>query len=620
MIEKGGDLNNPIFDKILSIGYEFETASIAKLSLVKDNVLLNTDMAGKFLSKLNQKGGNEEEDDEEDEDQDDEDEEEESNDSEDVYALRRQELINFDGYTSESIYSNKKIIYPNLSFQVLNDITQSTFNSYLKNLCEAPVEASVAMQKAQRREYDEDYDSDEDNEELNLEAKNELYTFDTKDKQYKINFEMFDPKDCGTFADVEWLFTYYKPKRSPNVILDTFINAIKNLSYHLSNLETIPGNLTIHFSENDKEIIDKPKIRNLFHYPNTNLYYLQTHRLDESQTIDDICIVPQMTFSCNIENVIDITKEMARDTVRSFKHNSEVADYVLSILERLEVCVNHLFESYNLNYGKQSGFSLEDADPNFEKKIKNYIFLILFKLDRYINNFLQDKTRLNSKKFIYFKDKLYFNSRHKNNTLYEHLKMVIANKFNTASSDDIIKIIHNLIIQEPILEEHLLEQKTNIRKRAFNINNTLDVNNRNYGDPHYSLVSYFQFFENPKNENVRDWLDEADVDVYSTTMDIKNDIVLIELRMFKFCLTTYIGSIADKALLNEMTHGACNRLRRLAQPNINSFTLSAFKQLIKLYERKTKPRTKTRSKLLDSNGKKISMRSRTRKLKSQIIT
>ena len=49
--------------------------------------------------------------------------------------------------------------------------------------------------------------------------KNELYTFDSYcDGKYKINFENWGKQDCGTFADVEWIVTYYKPKISNNII------------------------------------------------------------------------------------------------------------------------------------------------------------------------------------------------------------------------------------------------------------------------------------------------------------------------------------------------------------------------------------------------------------------
>jgi hypothetical protein len=67
-------------------------------------------------------------------------------------------------------------------------------------------------------------------------------------------------------------------------------------------------------------------------------------------------------------------------------------------------------------------------------------------------------------------------------------------------------------------------------------------------------------------------------------MKIKDDIILIELRSFKRSLNTYIGSIADSDLNNKLTNGACNRLRRLYKPNIESFTVEALQQFVKLYD------------------------------------
>ena len=204
-------------------------------------------------------------------------------------------MIDFDLYTTETVTAATKTKYPNAKFQVLNDITKSKFNKHLTDLCKDTVEAAVAVQKAEIAEYDEEYDPEED-ENIARQIKNELYTFDTEDNTYKIWFETWAEKDCGTFADVEWLFTYYQPKRADTVILDTFVNAVQNLYSHFNSLESTTGNLTIHFSEGDQEIVDKPTARKLYNYPGTNMYYLQTHRLDKDLTIHDVCIIHQMTF------------------------------------------------------------------------------------------------------------------------------------------------------------------------------------------------------------------------------------------------------------------------------------------------------------------------------------
>jgi len=47
----GGNLeSNPIFQKILSIGFEFETSDLVKLSLNEDNVLVNTDTVPRTIA------------------------------------------------------------------------------------------------------------------------------------------------------------------------------------------------------------------------------------------------------------------------------------------------------------------------------------------------------------------------------------------------------------------------------------------------------------------------------------------------------------------------------------------------------------------------------------------
>ena len=54
-------------------------------------------------------------------------------------------------------------------------------------------------------------------------------------------------------------------------------------------------------------------IRNLYSVPNSSVRYLDMYRKYENghpNTIDDIIIVPQMTFSCKIEHLFQILKKI----------------------------------------------------------------------------------------------------------------------------------------------------------------------------------------------------------------------------------------------------------------------------------------------------------------------
>lgn len=569
--KRGGDIQHNIYQKILSIGYELESSNFAKLTLLDDGTLLNTDTVAKNLPVINADYG-----------------------EDDSMERRKQEPVKFDAYTSYTIDKPSKTKDPNVLFQVLNDIAETSFNKYLLTLCKDHVEANIAIERETLIEQEADEEEIDENEIL-IGIKNDLYKFQPSDgsQPRMINFETWNPKDCGTFSDIEWLFTYYKPQKSGNIILDTFVNVAKNLTYHLRQLTPIPGNLIIQFSENDKEIIGKPKTRILYHYPNTNLYYLQTHRSDKQLGIEDICIVPQMTFSCDIQYASQILQEMVHDTVGKLKLNKEVADKYYAVLKQMDRCVNLLFESYNRDAEKV----IFDSKQTDVKRMKSYVFMILFKLSRYYNKYLPDLKARNK----YFKDGLFFNSRHDNGELYKSLKKLVSEHFGGASSEESAAIIQDLIIQPKILEKYLVDDIKYVRKNALKAENRLEKSHPKYGDPHYSLMSYFQFLEDPilpedsamdsaasdssaelmgSSLKSNDWFVYADIDVFSTRMKINNHIVLIELRYFAHMVRSYMSSIADNELKSEMSSGICN----INNPDVNFVSVRGLNQMIDLYE------------------------------------
>lgn len=602
--KRGGDIQHDIYKKILSIGYELESSNFAKLTLLDDGILFNTDTVAKNLPKINA-----------------------DYDEDDPMERRKQEPVAFPAYTSYSIDKPRKSVDPNVLFQVLNDIAETSFNKYLLSLCKDHVEANIAIERETLIEQEADEEEIDENEIL-IGIKNDLYQFQPLDgsQPYKINFETWNPKDCGTFSDIEWLFTYYKPQKSGDIILDTFINVAKNLTHHLRQLTPIPGNLIMQFSETDREIIGKPKNRILYHYPNSNLYYLQTHRSDKQLGIEDICMVPQMTFSCDIQYASEILKEMVHDTVGKLKLNKEVADKYYAVLKQLDRCVHLLFESYNSeskaiassskyidasdsrssslrSINSESGKVIFDPKQTNVKRMKSYVFMILFKLSRYYNKYLPDLKARNK----YFKDGLFFNSRHDNGELYKSLKELVSEHFGGASSAECAAIIQDLIIQPKILEKYLVDDIKYVRKNALKSENRLEKSHPKYGDPHYSLISYFEFLEDPiiPEDSAategdlylksHDWFVYADIDVFSTRMKITNHIVLIELRYFANMVRSYMSSIADNELKSEMSGGICN----INNPDVNFVSLRGLNKVIDLYDAgvgiRKSPKSKRRS-------------------------
>jgi len=552
-----GDIDtHRIFRKILSIGYELETSTLAKLSLIgnsndDEQILLNTSSNAKDYDVI-KRIQNDEATDEETE----------------KYENRLDELFEIDLYTSQSINKKKRVVTDNSTFIVANDVSVTPFTKHLNKIC--------------------NLNEEEDGEDLI--EKNELYTFETESgEKYKINFENWEKKDCGTFADVEWIATYYSPKISKNIILDTFLNVAKNLILHLSNLEKTKGKLIMNFSESDTEVIKPPENRILYNLPGTNMHYLQTYLLDEEIDIDEICFVPQMTFSCHIKDIVDIFKEISKDSMNVFENYNRLSQERIKLIERIEKCVNKLFESYNKSVPKEIRIR-ETKNINIVKSMKNCIFMILYKLERYFNNYLQDeKVKNKAKNAKYLKDTLFFNSRHTNYELYQYLKKYVSEYFaNSLDDNQIIIIVHTLIVQQNILEDFLIEDKQFVRKNAFLITNKLEKTNSQYGNPYYSLISYFNFFEDPKYDNeteiFNDWLQYKNIDIFSSTTDIKNDVVLCEVRSFARMIVSYIYNVADTELKNDMTNGICNRITNVFKPDINAISIKSLKKFISLYE------------------------------------
>jgi len=196
--KQGGDVNpNSIFKKILSIGYELETPSLAKLSMI-DNlddgepILFNTDSLTKdyeIIKRIKRIQNNDY-----------------TEEEYEYYANRLEEFVDANVYTSAGLKKNKLIQDTTSTFLISNDLSETAFVKNLKTICNLS-----------------DNTDDED-----LIDKNDLYTFEAENgEKYKVNFETWQHKHCGMFSDVEWIFTYYNPVLSKNIILDTFINVAK---------------------------------------------------------------------------------------------------------------------------------------------------------------------------------------------------------------------------------------------------------------------------------------------------------------------------------------------------------------------------------------------------------
>jgi hypothetical protein len=388
---------------------------------------------------------------------------------------------------------------------------------------------------------------------------------------------------------------------------------IKNLLRHLSDLQPITGNFIMKYKDNqgkDSElIIAKPQQRVLYHKPNTNLYYLLTQMVDSPFTIDDACSVFQMTFSSKCEHIMEVMVALLTDTLKSIPSFSTYINSKLEILLNVKKCVDNLIDNYN---NSDSEYKIHAG----VETVKNYLCLILLKLKIYY------EFKNAAKKPKYLKNLLFFNSRHSNYVLYTALKSKIEQLFSVDTSVA-IDIIKRIVFQPEILKQ-INSPNIKIRKGAFSISNTLEKSNKNYGDPVYSLVSYFDFFESPVDDDTNiddddeiinyDWLEYKKFDDYSAKMELKDDIILVECRIFQKLLSSYVYSIADEELQQQMTNGACNILTNNYSPDVSSLSIANLKKIIELHgnsnlglglkkrrktrkiNKKTKTRRRTRSK------------------------
>ena len=559
----GGDISNISGLKhILSIGYEVECGILMKLTRTEvdgsdEIILFNSDTARKDILEFKKFEENPEDIDED-------------------IIERLEEMV------EDKMYDDNGKVDKNAVFHITNDIAMSPFIKKLDTVCHYPSDEKIKT-----------HSFTADNAEDHTEEKNDLYVFrDTKSKEYKIQFLFSDTTtNCSTHSNVEWVFTYYKPQRNKNIIVDTFTNMIKNLVRHLSDLKPINGNFIMKYMDGNGEqkelIIAKPEKRVLYHKPDTNLYYLLTQVYDKPFTIDDACSVFQMTFSSKGENIMKVMIALLTETLKSLPVFSTYITANLDVLLSIQKCVDELVDNYNKTATKHKLVANRQQNKIRIDIIKNYLCLILLKITRYYVFKNADKP------VKYLKNLLFFNCRHSNYVLYVALKRKIEKMFDVKSGVA-IDIIKKIVFQPDFLKQ-IIPPDIKLRKGALSASNTLEKSNKNYGDPLYSLVSYFDFFEEPvDNESNRsinsgkilnyDWLEYKGIDDYSAKMDLKNDIALVECRIFQKLLSSYVYSIADTELKEQMTNGSCNILTNHFSPDVSSLSIANLKKIIEIQD------------------------------------
>ena len=556
--KRGGDIRRQdIFNRILSIGYEMETTQLAKFTLLQgtgqgEGTLLHTDLAANDLAMVQKLPAD---------------------------NVRRQEILTLPLPRPGSALPRPGFALPGFalpgfalpgsalpddafSFLVTNDMAETNLTRYLQKVCEDPLEAAVAVENAaclaEAAEAAEATVEDEVEEECDARVaavaedyKNALYTFRTEaGVVHPIQFVYRDPRPCGQFSDVEWVGTFLRPAPRKTLILDTFVTFLGALLRHLDTLTATPGTLMLNFSGTDQEAVLHPRTRMLFRAPDTNLHYMQIQYKEPGQapgrdpaqvqnTINNVKIKPQMTFSCQAMYVIPILAEM----VKPFSLKGPVpSDSPKSTMRhRLVKAVDDVVAAVHALTDNRDMWPAEGKRPTGKDlaTFRGYLWLFIFKIVRYYGYVAKvsgDKGKEGAK---YFKDALFFNSRHSNAQLYRAMKAFLADRYAWSIDDPRTAEALQRLLLQPTVWEGLTAGKA--RKKAFDMSNDLPPTHPHYGDPRYALKSYLQFFDAPapmgvlspvEGAKMRDWLYYAKVDIYSSQMVIEDHRILVEVRFF----------------------------------------------------------------------------------------
>jgi len=432
-----GLTERPIFKHIISIGFEFETHDISKLTM--------TGSSSFVVSNISMQGLKD--------------------------RIKKHEAVKLDNHSYTFFNRNEYIddhdsdgddINPDIVMHTTVDFGENNFDHTLLPHCK-----DVAV------------------------PKNELYEVNIKNKTHSILF----PEDlsdiswspCSNFSGTEWIVTFYKPKSSASIILDSFVNACDRIFGQLESFEKMTGQFVV---KSTKQLVGY-KYRHIYHKPGTNLYFLQMAdrtAIKNMFSLDKIKFVPQMTFCVNLVHAVDVMKEMITVNVTKKSRMSMELKQLEEEFIKVFNCVEQCFPM---------------TKTELVKKAICLLGLIVYKVMVYVNHYASDKDPNN-----YFKDYITFTVRHSNTVLYKRLKEVLSEM--------------NVSLQE-VLDISILSTLYKKHKSA-----ALRESTKHFGNPTKSFISYFEYLEQ-ENE---DWFEYSGISKFTSHYEFANDNLMIEHRDF----------------------------------------------------------------------------------------
>jgi hypothetical protein len=253
-----------------------------------------------------------------------------------------------------------------------------------------------------------------------------------------------------------------------------------------------------------------------------------------------------MTFKSKASDCIEIMKEILRPSP-----NNKVDKTTISAqkekYENIEL-IEKITEDLFVNYSEISKNDI-DITTGYGKILKAYAFLIIYKLFMFFEGHISilDDTD-------YLKDHMDFNCRHGNYELYEQIKEIFETQYGLSGELEAQTLFENTKILAPFFIKELKNGKEKFKgdydKRGkykygkdFYLKE-IPEDDENYGNPLYSVISYFRYFET----NGVDWLKESNYDLFSTSFPLDNDEVLIENRWFRYSMSLYLRNTVDPKL------------------------------------------------------------------------
>jgi len=516
-----------IFENILSIGFEIESNDIIKFTLTKDET------TGKYI-------------------------------------LVNSALTNADleyGFIDPDEYTYTKEPTDDETFKITNDAAEDTdFNELAEKIYYGEDEKQEGgEEEAEEAEEAEEYEEDDEDKFFILKIPPNQYLTQT-DYDIKFRENTGELVNYNPFTDTEFIATYYNPVKGSNIIKEYLFKSIRELRDHLDKLVTI-NNSKMFLKNHDKEVdIPKP-IHQSYVLPNTTLVYFNSslYNVKNYNIKEDLDVVIQMTFSCNVMYCYRIMKQLLaiidvekyRNQFNQYSKNETTNKNIQRIFEKLDdVKANSDFDDYTINTSMNIVNSLFNNYNNIYKTypfnnetpttkiIKSYMFLIIYKLFIYLNSYVQNIDKPGN----LLKYWLSFAPRHYNYNLFLELKKIIKNAFNINDSE--VSTIFSQLLDEKILKD--MYAYPSIKNKKFKLNvdakNDPSLQSTYFGDPLFSIKSYFEYFD----KNNADWLEANSIDEKSTKFDLKNDVVIIEFRDFPLYTYLELFSMADDNIKNEI--------------------------------------------------------------------